>query len=83
MHELAAAKDVPSSRVPSRESTLLRCLGTFWQGAYSTVHWNCAPLSEMKARPWNAVPNLSRASCSGKAKKAQAVRLLLVLHAHS
>ena len=73
---------MPSSRVPSRESTLLRCLGTFWQGAYSTVHRNWAPRSEMKGRPWKAVPNLSRASCSGKARKAQAVRLLLELHTH-
>ena len=77
---LAVQQRGPSSMVPSRESCLLRCLGTFWQGAYSTVHWYCAPRSETKERPWKPAPNLSRASCPGNARKAKPVRELLVLH---
>ena len=45
----------PASIVPSRESCLLRCLGTFWQGAYSMVARYCEPRSEMKGRPFSAV----------------------------
>ena len=73
----------PASMVPSLASCLLRCLGSFWQGAYSTVALYCEPRSEMKGSPFRAKLHLVSSAWSWNAKKAKLVVVCRVLHRYT